>query len=106
MAKKRLAIAHKSIAANNKEVFYEELHNALNGYLSNKFTIPGADLSKDTISTTLIQKNVKPETLQKLMSVLDDCEYARYAPAAVAGNLNEVYNSAVTLITQLEDEIA
>jgi len=106
MAKKRLKIAHQSIAAGNKEVFYAELLSALNGYFSDKFSIPLADLSRDTISTNLTQKNVKPETLQMANKALDDCEFARYAPATVTGNLEEVYTSAVNLITLLEDEIS
>jgi len=106
MAKKRLKIAHQSIAANNKEVFYAELLNALNGYFSDKFSIALADLSRDTISANLMQRNVKPETLQMLNKTFDDCEFARYAPASVAGNLMEVYTSAVNLITLLEDEIS
>jgi hypothetical protein len=106
MAKKRLKIAHQNIASGNKEVFYAELLNALNGYFSDKFSIPLADLSRDTVSANLAQKNVKPETMVMVNKTLDDCEFARYAPAAVTGNLLEVYTSAVNLITQLEDEIA
>jgi len=106
MAQKRLKIAHKSIATGNKEVFYAELLSALNGYFSNKFSIPLADLSRDTISASLTQKNVSPETIQMANKTLDDCEFARYAPATVTGNLEEVYASAVKLLTQLEDEIS
>ena len=106
MAKKRLKTANGYIASNNKEKFYDELHTALNSYLSDKFTIPIADLSRDTITNKLTEKSVSTETLQQLSTVLDNCEFARYAPASVTGNLNEVYESAVTLITKLEDEIA
>jgi len=106
MAKKRLKIAHQHIASGNKEIFYAELLSALNGYFSDKFSIPTADLSRDTISANLTKKNVKPETLQMVNKTLDDCEFARYAPATVTGNLEEVYASAVKLITLLEDEIA
>lgn len=106
MAKKRLKTANSFIASNNKEKFYDELHTALNSYLSDKFTIPVADLSRETISNKLTEKSVSPETLQQLSTVLDNCEFARYAPASVTGNLNEVYESAITLITKLEDEIA
>jgi hypothetical protein len=105
MAKKRLKVVQKYIASGNKEAFYDELLNALNKYLGDKFTIPVADLSKETISQKLLSNKVTPETSQQLIQTLDACEYVRYAPAAVAGNLNEVYESAVTLITKLEDEI-
>ncbi len=106
MAKKRLKVAHQNIASANKEVFYAELLNALNGYFSDKFTIPLADLSRDRIAENITRKNAKPETLQMVNKILDDCEFARYAPATVTGNLEEVYASAVNLITLLEDEIA
>ncbi len=106
MAKKRLKTANSFILSNNKEKFYDELHTALNSYLSDKFTIPIADLSRETITNKLTEKSVGAETLQQLSTVLDNCEFARYAPASVTGNLNEVYESAVKLITKLEDEIA
>jgi hypothetical protein len=106
MAKKRLKTANSFIASNNKEKFYDELHTALNSYLSDKFTIPVADLSRETITGKLTEKKVGPDTLQQLSTVLDNCEFARYAPASVTGNLNEVYESAIMLITKLEDEIA
>lgn len=106
MAKKRLKTAQKNIAAGNKEIFYSELLKALNGYFSDKFTIPLADLSRDTISANLTRKNVKEETLQMVNKTLDDCEFARYAPGTLTGNLEEVYASAVKLITLLEDEIS
>lgn len=106
MAKKRLKIAHQNIASGNKEVFYAELLSALNGYFSDKFSIPLAGLSRDTISANLMQKNSKEDTLQLVNKTLDDCEFARYAPATVTGNLEEVYASAVKLLTLLEDEIS
>jgi hypothetical protein len=105
MAKKRLKLAYKHMGANNKEAFYEEILKALNGYLGDKLTIPVSELSRETITAKLTERSLKPETLQKLIAALDNCEYARYAPAAVTSNLNEVYDSTVKLITELEDEI-
>ena len=48
---------------------------------------------------------VSEETIQKLMTTLDNCEFARYAPSSVSGDLNHIYNSTVELITKIEDEI-
>src|SRR6185312_3560368 len=106
MAKKRLKMAQQSIVKGNKEVFYAELLSALNGYFSDKFSIPLADLSRDSITLSLTQRNAKLETLQMVNKTLDDCEFARYAPAVITGNLEEVYSTTVKLITTLEDEIA
>ena len=67
--------------------------------------IPVADLSKENIILTLTGKNVKQETINKLITALNDCEYARYAPAAAEKDLNLVYTNTIELITNIEDEI-
>lgn len=105
MAKKRLVLAEKYLQANNKELFYVEIFKALYGYTSDKLNIPVADLSKDNIKEKLQSKNVSEATTQQLLAILDSCEYARYAPSAVSGDLNSIYNTTVELITKVENEI-
>jgi hypothetical protein len=105
MAKKRLRLANKYASENKKEQFYEETLKALNGYLSDKFSIPVSDLSRDSIRQALTSKNVKEETVSNLIAAIDNCELARYAPAGASENLSKVYSDAIQLITQLEDEI-
>ena len=105
MAKKRLSIATQHLKANNKELFYIEIFKSLYGYISDKLNIPVADLNKEHISETLKNRNVSEGTIEKLITTLDNCEYARYAPNAVSGDLNGINNSTVELITKIEDEI-
>lgn len=105
MAKKRLVLAEKYLKENNKEQFYVEIFRALYGYIGDKFNIPVADLNKDNITNKLGTANVSDATVQQLIATLDNCEYARYAPSAVSGDLNAIYNSTVELITKVESEI-
>ncbi len=105
MARKRLVIAEQYLKSGNKELFYIEIFKALYGYISDKLNIPVADLNKEHISTTLKSRTVSDSTIEKLISTLDNCEYARYAPSAVSGDLNGIYNSTVELITKIENEI-
>lgn len=105
MARKRLAEAEKHIKAGNKERFYEEVFRALYGYLSDKLNIPVSDLSKESISAALTAKSVSTDTISKVIETLDTCEFARYAPSAVSGDLQKIYSDSVSLITQLEEEI-
>jgi hypothetical protein len=105
MARKRLSIAEQHLKSNNKELFYIEIFKALYGYISDKLNIPVADLNKDHISETLKTKNVSEITIQQLITTLDNCEYARYAPSAVSGDLNSIYNNTVELITKIENEV-
>jgi hypothetical protein len=105
MAKKRLSIAEQHLKSNNKEQFYIEILKALHGYLGDKLNINIADLNKEHISKILKTKNSTDSTIQQLTSTIDNCEYARYAPSAVLGNLNDIYNGTVELIMKIEDEI-
>ena len=105
VAKKQLVNAERQMKQNNKEGFYTEVINSLNIYLGNKFNIPVADLSKDTITKELQTRNIKPETQVKLFETINQCEFAKYAPGAVSGDLQSVYKSTVELISDIESEL-
>ncbi|MFL5763351.1 MAG: BatD family protein [Bacteroidia bacterium] len=105
MAKKRLALAEKHIRTGNKEAFYIEIFRSLYGYISDKLNIPVADLNKEHITEKLRSRSVNDNTIAKLVTTLDSCEYAHYAPGAASGDLQHIYNSTVELITDIEDEI-
>ena len=45
------------------------------------------------------------ETMQHVIKLLNTCEFAKYAPSAVTDNLQEVYQEAVDLISQIENQI-
>jgi hypothetical protein len=105
MARKRLVEAEKNLKAAKKEQFYIEISQALYGYVSNKLNISVANLTKDNIINSLKAKGATDATVEKLIHTVDTCEYARYAPNAVSGDLNTIYNDTVELITKLENEI-
>lgn len=105
MARKRLALAEKHLGAGRKPEFYDEVFRALYGYLSDRLNLPVSDLSKDSITTKLKVRNVSDDACQQLMATLSDCEFARYAPASVSGDLQQVFTRTVELITRIEDEI-
>jgi hypothetical protein len=104
-ARKQLISAEKQMKQNNKEAFYTEVINALNSYLGNKFNIPVADLSREKITKELQLRQIRPDTQIKLFDTIDQCEYAKYAPGAVSGDLQAVYNSTVQLISAIESEL-
>jgi tetratricopeptide (TPR) repeat protein len=106
LARKQLALAEKFKNENKQGDFYNEVHTALNNYLSHKLNIPVADLSKDAITDNLMKKHVSAETISTLITTLNDCEYARYAPAAAEKDLGLVYNNTIDLITKIENELA
>lgn len=105
MAKKRLKIAEQHLIATNKSAFYEELLKALSGYISDKLTIPVAELNKDNIEAKLKSSCVSDETTKELLDILDTCEFARYAPVESGNSMETLYEKTIDIISQLEEQV-
>jgi hypothetical protein len=105
VALKRLKEAAVFLKNNQAEQFYEAVIKALWGYLSDKLSIPVADLSRQNTSSSLLEKEVEPEAVSELMKIIDDCEFARYAPAAFTGTMKEVYDGAAKVMGIFEKQI-
>jgi hypothetical protein len=105
LAKKQLSIAEKHMLQNNKDLFFTEVLNALNKYIGDKFNLSIIDLSKEKITEMLLFKNVSEVTAKNVIETLNTCEYAKYAPSAVTGDLKKVYNDTIVLISQIEEQI-
>lgn len=105
VALKRLKEASEHLKNNKAEQFYESVIKALWGYLSDKLSIPVAELNRDKASASLLARGVEQETVNELMKIIDDCEFARYAPAAFSGTMKEVYDGAARLMGIFEKQI-
>ncbi len=105
VARKQLTTAGKWMKENRKDEFYNEVLMVLNRYLSDKLNISVAELSKESVKINLIGKQVKPETISQLLTTLGNCEMVKYAPGAISGDLQQVYNQTIELISNLEDEL-
>ena len=103
VAKKRLKAAAKLLAESNKAAFYEEIERAAVSYLSDRLSIPTADLSKDTIAEILRSKNVSAELISEVKDVLSTAEFARYAPSADS-QMQTLFDRTTELINQLENQ--
>lgn len=105
VATKRLKVARKLLMDNRKNEFYEEMMRALYGYFGDKLSIPVANLSKDNIEDELKRRNVTAEHITQVIELLDDCEFARYAPGDDDGRMDRLYEKAVSVIGQVENTI-
>jgi len=105
VAQKRMKKAQQFLKENNKNDFYIEVSQALWGYLSDKFSIPMANLSMDTVSDSLKRKEVKEETITQFIDTLNNCEFARFAPGDSASTMENIYNESVNIISLIENEL-
>ena len=106
IAKKFLVLAEKSLKGNDKENFFVNVLSALYNYVGNKMNIPTSEQSKEKVIEMLNAKNASEETIRELVMLIDECEFARYAPGLQSGNLQDVYSRAENIINKIEDSIA
>jgi len=102
IAIKRLKHASELMKNKRKEEFYEEISKALWGYLSDKFTISLSELSIDMVQSVLRDKNISDEILHQLSGILNNCEYARFAPADNSDGMKDIYDQAIEIISKIE----
>lgn len=105
VAVKRLKIAKSLLNKNSKNEFYDEILKTLWGYMSDKLNIPVAQLSKDNIADELLRKGVDNSLVEELNKVLNECEFARYAPGDAATAMDNVYAMAINVISKMENSI-
>ena len=103
VATKRLKQAAKLMQAGQASAFYDEVLRALWGYVGDKLNIPVEQLSHDNISQKLSERSVDDDTISLFIGALDECEFERYAPGDPKGNMNKVYDKAMTAIERIED---
>jgi len=105
VATKRMKIAGKLLNENKKEEFYDEVLKALWGYISDKLNIQVSKLTKDNVESELTNYGVNAELTKEFLSVLDQCEFARYAPGDPNEAMDKVYSSAIEVVSKMENII-
>ena len=102
IAKKRLNNAHNHMVTNNQNNFYEEFSQALWGYISDKLNISRSQLSMDSVREIMLSKDVSVEIVNEFVELLNNCEFARFAPGDPSKKMDELYQKGIDLITKAE----
>ena len=105
VARKSLKHAQKYLGTKETIAFYNEISQALWGYLSDKFNIPKSELSKDSVKENLLTKEVKEKSINEFIETLDHCDFARFAPGDPESTMDKIYNEALEIITKIEREL-
>lgn len=103
VAQKRLKAAAAALKANDKDAFYAAIEQAAWTYLSDRLSIPTADLNKENIAALLSQKGVSEALIKDVKEVLSTAEFARYAPSTDHA-MDDLYKATTNLINNLEDQ--
>lgn len=105
VAVKRLKIAKRLLAEGKKNSFYDEILKTLWGYMSDKMNIPVSQLSKDNVANELEKRGADSALIKDLNEVLNEAEFARYAPGDASQAMDKVYSMAMDVIDKMENSI-
>lgn len=103
-ALKRLSKAYACIKSNQEEQFYDEMLAALWGYLADKLKIPTSKLNRSNVGEEFKKHGVKESTFMPILSLIDECEYAKYTPVSRNSNMQQIYRQAVESLSEVESE--
>ena len=103
VAAKRLKKAAVCMKSGDREKFYDEMLVALWGYVGAKLNIPTSELNRQNVAIRLSEAGASHEIVDRFVHVLDDCEFAKYAPGSGDDELKAVYQRGVDIINALED---
>ena len=105
VAKGRLKNAYKFLKEQDQNHFYEEMSQALWGYISDKLGIERSVLSMDTVKEAMMQKGIEESLANEFVETLDTCEFARFAPGDAASKMQGLYDKGMDVIMKVEKTI-
>ncbi len=100
-AVQRLRMARRHMQQQQRHAFYEEMLKALWGYMGDKFNIPAANLTKETIREELYRRGVAASDAELFCEIISRCDEAQYSPSTT-NTMEEVYADAVDIISKIE----
>lgn len=101
LANYRLKTATQFLEENKTATFYEELYKALFNYISHKFNLPISKLTKERIQEELENHSISKETSKKLITIIEECEMARFAPTTQSG-AKQTLDQATHIINEID----
>lgn len=103
-AQRRLKVARKLISAKTSKEFYCEVSRAMLQYVGDKLNLAAYGLTKDQIVDRLTEKGLEKEKIDHLMSTLDFCDFARFAPGSSSEEeMRKFLERAEKAIAELEE---
>ena len=100
VAVKRFRVAEKYMQSADRRAFYEEMLRALWGYLSDRFNLPVADLTREVVREELSRRGALAEA-ESIIAVIARCEEAQYSPQTSV-EMSDVYDEGVEAVSKIE----
>ena len=105
VAHKRLKTARQYLNDGNRDAFLEEILNSIWGYLGDKLRLPLSELNRNNITELLISREVSTEKVNELVALINQIEFARFAPQTEDNSSEHLYELVVEVIAHLENKL-
>ena len=105
VAERRLAVADEFMKKGNSRLFYDEVSKAMFTYVSDKLSIPMSEFSKSNVREKLTSLKVNELNIKKFIQILQNCEMALFAGQNTEGAMNEIFQDALKVITDIENDL-
>ncbi len=102
---KRMKRASALLKAKDHDRFYDEVLRALWGYMADKLNIATSDLNRDNVKDKMAAAGLGEGDIDAFISLLDECEFARYAPGDKLDAMDRIYSNAKDVIIKIENNI-
>lgn len=103
IAVQRFRKAKRYMEEQNRRAFYDEMLQALWGYVSDKFNIPLADLTKESMRDYMSRRG-DAELAREMTSIISECEEAQYSPVDMA-TMDDVYARGIDIVSKVESTV-
>lgn len=104
VAKGRLKNAYTHLKNNDQNLFYEEMSQALWGYISDKLGIERSVLSMETVKEAMVNKGMDEQLANEFVDTLNTCEFARFAPGDATSKMQGLYEKGLEVIMKVEKQ--
>lgn len=94
LVKKRLALAERHLKRGEAGEFHAALHQAVLGYLGDRFNIDTGAVTLEQMERTLVDKGIPAEAASQAIKLIGDCETARFSPAGTGMGPQELFARA------------
>ncbi|MBC8320827.1 MAG: protein BatD [Bacteroidetes bacterium] len=105
VAKSRLKTAEKYKTSGDDNAYYDEIAQALWGYIADKFSLKQSELSIETVIDLLKEQDVENSISESFINTLNNIEFARFAPGDSRDKMESIYDESVIAIMQAEQAL-
>jgi hypothetical protein len=102
-SRKQLRSAETLLSGSNPAVFYEELARVFRQVIADRHAASLTGLTNDAIRARLSEFSYPPELVERYLAELESCDFARFAPGALAPEeMQEALKRSVEILSEME----